>query len=72
MSLVQNHPPDLTTSPGCSFPPTPVAVKPSIILPHPLLPSPLRGGKHMWLCKCTYYTFSAVGIKVPFSNKMSF
>lgn len=43
MSLVQNHPPDLTTSPGCSFPPTLVAVKPSTILPHPLLPSPSPG-----------------------------
>lgn len=70
MSLVQNHPLDLTTSPGRALALLFFA-KPIITLSHSLLlPAPWRALRLVvqmyFLC-----VFPAVGIKVPFSNKIS-
>lgn len=74
VSLTRNQPLDLTTSPGCPFSLSPLLVtaKPIIMLCH-LLFSPFStlGGNHVWLCRCISYMSPALGINVPFSNKIS-
>lgn len=73
VSLTQNQPLDLTTSPGCpSLSLLLVTAKPIIMLCH-LLFSPFStlGGNHVWLCGYISYMSPALGINVPFSNKIS-